>query len=136
VRKILLATHNKLAEAFKTTIDIIIGDTEKVETLCAYTEDTFDLKASILEKLKEVSPEDELIVVTDVFGGSINNEFMQQMERFNFILISGMNLTLIGELISLPDLPLKQAVEEAVKSAKEGIRICNNFEKDILEEDF
>jgi fructoselysine and glucoselysine-specific PTS system IIA component len=136
VRKILLATHNKLAEAFKSTIDIIIGDTGKVDTLCAYTEDTFDLKASILEKLKGVSPEDELIVVTDVFGGSINNEFMQQIEKFNFILIAGMNLTLVGELVSMPDLPLKQAVEEAVRSAKEGIRICNNFEIDVSEEDF
>jgi len=131
-----LATHNKLAEAFKATIDIIFGDTGKIETLCAYTDDTFDLKASILEKLKGVAPEDELIVVTDVFGGSINNEFMQQIERFNFMLVAGMNLTLVGELISLPDLPLKQAVEEAVKSAKEGIRICNNFERDVSEEDF
>jgi fructoselysine and glucoselysine-specific PTS system IIA component len=136
MRKILLATHNKLADAFKATIDIIIGETGRIETLCAYIEDTFDLKVSVLEKLKGVSPEDELIVVTDVFGGSINNEFIQQIEMFNFILISGMNLTLVGELISLPDLPLKQAVEEAVKSAKDGIRICNNFERDVSEEDF
>jgi fructoselysine and glucoselysine-specific PTS system IIA component len=128
VRKILLAAHGTLAESIKTSLDMIVGESGNVDTLCAYTNDDFDLKSAVAEKLSALSDTDELVVVTDVFGGSINNEFMLLRNNPRLFLITGLNLALAVELSSAPaDLPTKQVVEEAIQFAREGIIFCNEL---------
>ena len=74
--KLLLSSHGYLADGICSSLKIIMGEQINIRTICAYTEEEFDLKKEVSDILKDLSDEDKLIVVTDIFGGSVNNEFM------------------------------------------------------------
>ena len=41
--------------------------------------------------------------MTDIFGGSVNNEFIQRQTAGSFTLIAGMNLPLLVEMVTQLD---------------------------------
>lgn len=77
-RKIILATHGNFAAGIQTSLALICGETKNVECLCAYMEQPYDLAKTVKDILKN-NQQNELIVITDLFGGSVNNEF------FNYV---------------------------------------------------
>lgn len=81
----------------------------------------------------------ELVVVTDLFGGSVNNEFLSHIDRSDFYLVAGMNLPFLVELTmqlqSADSLP--QLIETALESSKQMIQFCNQVvKKELAEEEF
>ena len=74
MRKLLFASHAYLAKGILSSLELIMGHQEQVDILCAYTEEPYDLRAEIQRRLDALGEQDELIVITDVFGGSVNNE--------------------------------------------------------------
>ncbi len=44
------------------------------------------------EIIDALCDDEELIVTTDIFGGSVNNEFMKYLSKSNIHLIAGVNL--------------------------------------------
>ena len=101
--KLLLASHGDLADGICSSLKIIMGEQGNIRTLCAYTKEEFDLRSEVWEILNDLSYEDKLIVVTDIFGGSVNNEFMNNLNRNNLYLIAGLNLPLVIELATISD---------------------------------
>ena len=71
-------------------------------------------------------PGEEMLVVTDLFGGSVNNEFMAALAENDFTLICGMNMPLLVELLSGAN-PDFAAVRAAVDSCKDSIMVCNDL---------
>ena len=109
-----------------SSLKIIMGEQKNIDTLCAYKEEDFDLKKEVSNIFDNLSNEDELIVVTDIFGGSINNEFMNYIERDNFHLICGLNLPLLMELILIQDdKNITEKIKNALNMSKETIKYCN-----------
>lgn len=99
MNKILLASHGPLANGMKKTAEFLMGQNENVETLCAYVdEQSKDLPAMVEKWMNERNPEDQWVVITDIFGGSINNEFMIRAQEGGYWLIAGMNLPLVLSL--------------------------------------
>lgn len=137
--KLLLASHGDLADGICSSLKIIMGEQGNIRTLCAYTKEEFDLRSEVWEILNDLSYEDKLIVVTDIFGGSVNNEFMNNLNRNNLYLIAGLNLPLVIELATISD---EDNIEEQIKSAledsKNSIQYCNSIMKstDIKEDTF
>ncbi|HGF7712567.1 TPA: PTS sugar transporter subunit IIA, partial [Enterococcus faecium] len=83
--------------------------------------------------------EKEVIVITDIFGGSVNNEFLRYIEQSNFYLISGLNLSFLIELITQMGSSeetvaiIKQSLKDSIRS----IQFCNeSVRRNIIEEDF
>ena len=99
MRRILLATHGEFAAGILNSAEIIIGKSEQVQTLCAFTDPTKDFQKQVQTIVEEIQPGDELVVVTDILGGSVNNEFMRYLDHEGLHLISGLNLPLLIELI-------------------------------------
>lgn len=131
MRKFLLASHAYFAEGIYSSIKLIMGDQPNVEVLCAYTSEDFDLKKEINKIIGNLDPKDELIVITDLFGGSVNNEFIELMKETNknIYLISGLNLGLLIQLLSrqFDKLDTEILIEETLKESNEYIRFCNNL---------
>ena len=82
--------------------------------------------------------DEELIVTTDIFGGSVNNEFMKYLTRPNIHLIAGVNLPLLFELImNLESENTVQMIENAVQNAREQLQYCNPLMQcSVVEESF
>lgn len=52
----------------------------------------------------------EIIVLTDLFGGSVNNEFLQYINQDHVYLVAGLNLPLLIELVSRLDAEVETTV--------------------------
>lgn len=107
---------------------MVVGKNEAISTLCAYTEDVPDLKASVKQFFSTLHSQDEVIVITDISKGSVNNEFISYLHDQRLHLISGLNLPLLISLIlESPDISdTKELVRNAIQEAKETIQYYND----------
>ena len=131
MRKFLFASHAYLAKGILSSLELIMGHQDNVKVLCAYTQDDFDIKQEIKNHIDALSCHDELIVVTDVLGGSVNNEFMSVLGGTdkNVYLVAGLNLALLMSLAARKeeDTATETLITECVEEAKETIVFCNTL---------
>ena len=104
-KRLLIATHSTFADGIRNAMELVTGRQDSVSRL---------------------GPDEELIIATDIFGGSVNNEFMKYLSQKNIHLIAGVNLPLLFELVSCLNAPdTKKALETAVDNSREQICYCN-----------
>lgn len=137
-KKLLIATHSVFADGIKNAMELVTGEQNSVSTLCAYTNDMTEVETPIKEIIDALCNDEELIVTTDIFGGSVNNEFMKYLSKSNIYLIAGVNLPLLFELImNLESENTVQMIETAVKNARKQLQYCNPLiQCSIIEENF
>lgn len=139
MNKILLASHGYLAQGMKSSLEILMGANDRIECLCAYVDDdTRDVAALIDAWMESKDPADTWFVVTDIFGGSINNEFIQRQAAGSFTLIAGMNLPLLVEMVTQLDTLDEGKAKAAVEGSRSFIQLCEaaNMLADVEEEEF
>lgn len=127
MRKFLLASHGRLAEGIYSSIQIILGCNVNISTICAYTDENISFEQQVENAINNMSLGDELIVVTDIYGGSVNNEFMKYIERDNVHLVAGMNLPLLIELLTRQEHNTEMLIEGALRASKKSIMYCNKI---------
>lgn len=134
MRKIMLASHGNLAAGMKNTVEMIIGTRDDIQAVCAYTGEIPDVKAYMDAYMKERNMDDELIIVTDVLGGSVNNEMAQYRCLPNVYVITGMNAALVLNL-AMGNSDTDTLIAESVQDAKEQIAFmekgCSGEEEDF-----
>lgn len=137
-KKLLIATHSVFADGIKNAMELVTGEQNSVSTLCAYTNDMTEVETPIKEIIDALCDDEELIVTTDIFGGSVNNEFMKYLSKSNIYLIAGVNLPLLFELImNLESENTVKMIETAVKNARKQLQYCNPLiQCSIIEENF
>ncbi|MBS0970967.1 PTS sugar transporter subunit IIA [Chimaeribacter arupi] len=124
-RHYVFASHGRFAEGILHSVELILGKQANIHTLCAYLEEE-DVTARIDALMNAFSQEDEVIILTDIFAGSINNEFIRFIHRPQVHLVAGMNLPLIIEmLIAPPGGDTAALIEESLNNARESIQYCN-----------
>ncbi|MBO0422559.1 PTS sugar transporter subunit IIA [Enterococcus plantarum] len=136
-RKIILATHGNFAQGIRTSLELICGKSTNVEVICAYIEEEFDLGETVETTIFE-NQKNELLVITDIFGGSVNNEFFKYVERPNVHVVSGLNLSLLIELYTQLEITdsLEKLIIQAIKTSQETIQYCNVLKAKDEEEEF
>lgn len=137
--RILCMSHGTLAKGMVETSKIILGAIDRLDYICAYVEGNNDVDVLIEEYLKEHRNE-EIIVVTDIFGGSINNAWLNRIQSLsNIYLVSGMNLSFIIELMmGLNDdkVDIVKAVKGAIRVSKNSFLYCNELHLVQQHDDF
>lgn len=139
MNKILLASHGYLAQGMKSSLEILMGANDRIECLCAYVDDdTRDVAALIDAWMASKDPADTWFVVTDIFGGSVNNEFIQRQVAGSFTLIAGMNLPLLVEMVAQLDTLDEDKAKAAVEGSRSFIQLCEAADMlaDVEEEEF
>lgn len=88
--------------------------------------------------MEKIPYSDEIIVCTDVFGGSVNTEFMKQLKtRKNLYLITGMNLPLLMQLFLSAEENTERMILDIVNSEDTHVKYCNSMiETQDVEDDF
>ncbi len=79
IRKFLIATHGAFSKGIHSSLDIIIGPAENVSLIQAYLNGNKSIEADLQKVLEQVHPEDELIIFSDLLGGSVNNQILRLM---------------------------------------------------------
>lgn len=125
--RFILVSHGHLAERMKDTLRIILGQLDNVDTLCTYVDPDITIRAKIGAPFARYAPEDTLVVMTDIFGGPVNNEFMSYLSEREFFLVCGMNMPLLVQLLSSDSL-VAQDISEAIAESRDAILLCNDLE--------
>lgn len=127
-RKFLIATHGTFASGIKSSLDIIIGATENLFLMQAYVEENKTLEDEIVPFVEELDNDEELIVFSDLLGGSVTNQILQYGLRDNVHIVAGFNLGLVMEiLLSDIETPVEQVIGEAIANAKEQMVYVNKL---------
>ena len=123
----IIATHGLFAEGIKNSIEIILGKFENLSTLSCDTDSNFNLKKEIDEILKKYNNK-EVIVITDIFGGSVNNLFMEEIPlNKNIHLITGLNLPLVLNLLGEQENYLipEELIQNSIEISSDAVKYCN-----------
>ena len=108
---------------------------QNVQTLCAFLGDR-PVEDEVREYFAGVSPEDEVIIFTDLMGGSVNRAFLPYLSRPHTHLVAGMNLGLILETVMAEEGYLStEEMAEKVELGKKGLVYLNEYRVTFDEDD-
>ncbi len=131
--KVLLVSHGSIAQGFCDTAKDFFGAQEIYYA-------NVDLETGTKGLIEKVDSflnvwKDELVVVcSDLKGGSANQTMMQYVNRPNVYLVSGMNLSLILQLVLVPEIT-RDALVEMIEAAKSDLVLVNEAMSNVFDED-
>lgn len=134
MRRFVIASHHQMAFGLKDTLQFLTSR-ENITDISAYVDDE-RLEEQVGRVMASFGPEDEIVVLTDMLGGSVNQYFCSYMgERCH--LISGVNLPCALSLVLQPeDLPLtRELVHGIVEEARTHLVYVNEYQAAENEED-
>ena len=120
--KIMLASHGNLAAGMLSSAEMVFGKQDNVSVICAYVDGEDDVSTRIKGFIDSIAPDDSWIIFTDLFGGSVNNEFMKYISNPQIRLIAGMNLALVITAMSISEMKNNAAeVEEELLGIADSV---------------
>ncbi|WEV40150.1 PTS N-acetylglucosamine transporter subunit IIBC [Lactobacillus sp. ESL0681] len=127
----IIATHSYLAEGYHKSISFFNDALTNVHYINAYVDGQKTFTDQLKEKIIDLKG-NQIIILTDLPGGSVNKEALALIKKFDCKVISGINLSLVLELVmsgkeSLTD----KEINAAVKQSRQQIVYIN----DLLKED-
>ncbi|EOR27745.1 MULTISPECIES: PTS fructose subfamily transporter subunit IIA [Clostridium] len=127
MNQIILASHGELAKGMKDTLNMIIGNTESIKVFSSYRDEETSIRDLIEEVIIENYDINKIYILTDIFGGSVNNEIMDLMKKYSKInLISGMNLPLVISIATTDNIS-DELLDEFIKDSQSAIINCNKL---------
>ena len=123
MNRFIIATHSTLAEGFWNALKFFNQDIGNVEFLNCYIE-TNEVEKELRERLEQY-PDDNLIVLTDIAGGSVNQTASKLMKEYSFHLITGINLGLLLELVFTGDELSDEMIAASVSQAQSQMIYMN-----------
>ena len=129
---LVLVTHGRLAEEFVVAMEHVVGEQERIESICIGPEDDMESRrADIAEAIKNVDEGRGVIVLSDLFGGTPSNLAISLMETGRYEVIAGINLPM---LIRLESARRTMKVADAVAAAREAGRKYISVASEVLGE--
>ncbi|MEG0410105.1 MAG: PTS fructose IIA subunit, partial [Erysipelotrichaceae bacterium] len=70
--KIFISSHGHLASGMKSSLDILIGNSDRIHIFDAYVDEK-SVQEVLDEFYKTVKEDDQIILLSDLLGGSVNS---------------------------------------------------------------
>ena len=137
MRRYVIASHAHFAQGIKESVELLAGAREDVVSLSMFVDGRDDIAAEAARIVEETPEEDELVICTDLFGGSVNNEFTKVLQRRpNTYLVANMNLPLLIQLLfSDPAESIASTIREIVAADDTRVKFINDLISDGDEEE-
>ncbi|MBF1099098.1 hypothetical protein [Solobacterium sp.] len=129
--KILVIGHGRFAEGIKSVANIIVGDLSEVTFMNTYVDD-IDFH---VELDNYFSKNNNVLVLTDLFGGSVNQAIIQYITKVNINIITGINIPLILEILLSNTIGNDLDFRQIIFSAKEQIVFVNDMLENLNNEE-
>ena len=100
-------------------------------------DDRMDVAEEAQKLLAGMAADDDVVVCTDLFGGSVNNEFTKIVQtRPNTYLVANMNLPLLIQLLfSDQEAPADQVIREILAADDTRVKFVNDLLTDADDEE-
>ena len=129
--KILVIGHGRFAEGIKSVANIIVGDLSEVTFMNTFVDDI----AFHVELDNYFSKNNNVLVLTDLFGGSVNQAIIQYITKVNINIITGINIPLILEILLSNTIGNDLDFRQIISSAKEQIVFVNDMLENLNNEE-
>ena len=131
----IFASHYRMADGLKETIEFLTSVKENVYAVSAYVTENYNIEEEIKKIFDNFTEEDKVVVMTDMLAGSVNQKFIPYMSE-NVFLITGINVPLAMEIVLLPEECInKEEISICVESAREAMQFVNDLSLDTDEDD-
>ncbi|MGN1343856.1 MAG: PTS sugar transporter subunit IIA [Traorella sp.] len=119
--KIFLSSHGHFASGLKSSVDILVGNSDRITVFDAYVD-----RSSVQEHLdafyETVGENDQVLLLSDLYGGSVNQVMFTYLERPNTYLVAGVNLALVLEL-AVKDEISETELAELVEQSRQMLQV-------------
>lgn len=123
MKKILVASHGHLASGIKSSVQILTGMADQVEAVDCYVDDS-DYTPRIQAFIDSVGPDDEGVIFTDIYGGSVFQKVvLLEPEKRGILHVTGMNLGLVIETLITGDPLSKESLSQSLELARQTMQI-------------
>ena len=136
MRHFILATHGHFAAGIRESLELVFGAQEGVQAVCAFVDGENDVHALVRDALDREAADVDIVVCTDIFGGSVNNEFLNALPAHPRVhLIAGMNLPMLIALFLSPEPDTAALIRTVLASDDIRPRYCNDELSAAADED-
>ncbi len=119
--KIFLASHGRFASGIESSCGILLGGSDNMTVFDAYI-DQSTVQEHLDAFFSTVAPEDEVLLCSDLYGGSVNQVMYTYLDRPNTRLVAGVNMTFMMNLLS-EEAPLSdERLDEIIEESREYLR--------------
>lgn len=123
MKKVLVASHGHLASGIRSSIGILTGMADMVEAVDCYVDDS-DFTPRIQAFIDSVGPEDEAIIFTDIYGGSVFQKVvLMEPEKRGIVHVTGMNLGLVIETLLGAEPVTTDSIKQSVELARATMQV-------------
>lgn len=128
VNQVILASHGGMSSGLRDTVELIVGEVPNVHAISTTRDETEPITVRAKRLLNSFDPADAVYILTDVMGGSVNNDMLTLLSDFpNATILCGTNACLALNLASTEE-PLSDAeIEEFLEEARGQIVNCNKL---------
>jgi len=126
---IVVVAHGKLAEAFVSVTEHVVGKQAQMLAVGIEPEDDADsARDRIVQAVKNADSGQGVVILTDMFGGTPSNVAISVMKSEGIEVIAGVNLPMMIKLASVRGkVPLADAVAQAQEAARKYINVAGNY---------
>lgn len=137
MRQYIFASHAHFATGIKESTELLSGARDNVHDLSMFVDGRTDVAEEAAKLLATFDPADDVIVCTDLSGGSVNNEFTKIVQtRPNTYLVANMNLPLLIQLLfSDQEAPADQVIREILAADDTRVKFVNDLLTDADDEE-
>ncbi|MBL0374184.1 PTS sugar transporter subunit IIA [Rhizobium sp. KVB221] len=124
---LVLVTHGRLAEEFRSALEHVVGPQKAIETVSIGPDDDMDLRRQdIMNAVASTDDGSGVIILTDMFGGTPSNLSISVMSRGNTEVIAGMNLPMLIKLAGVrAENDMQKALVEASEAGRKYIYVAS-----------
>jgi mannose/fructose-specific phosphotransferase system component IIA len=131
MKHVIIATHGKLASGYQDSIEMICGKKDQISYMCFYAENT-DYDDEIKKYTESLSADDEVLICTDMFSGSVSQKFLPFLEKPNIFMVTGINLPFVLEMVMYKGRLSREIIDSFVKG---GVSELYYVDIDKIKED-
>lgn len=135
-RVLVLASHHRMAEGLKDSLLFVSNTGMEVVALSAYV-DNQPIEDAVKQLMGGFAPEDEVVILTDMTSGSVNQKFFPYVSRPHTHLVSGMNLPLAFTIVmeDTDDYISAERMREIVEESRAEMKYVNDLASEGDDED-
>ncbi|GAA2914018.1 PTS sugar transporter subunit IIA [Enterococcus pseudoavium] len=121
-KKFLVATHGRLASGFQNSLTILADKGAELEVIDAYlTAD--DFTPAVTAFIESVGEEEQGVIFTDLFGGSVNQKVVSETlmsKKDQIFIVSNSNLAIILTLVLSAENEIftQESINEAINESQ------------------
>ena len=128
---IIIVSHGELSKALIQSVEMVYGNLEKVEAICIGQGQSVDTLKNEIDKTIEKLNVEKILILVDLLGGTPYNASSVYLENPNINIVTGVNMSMILEILPFRELELEEIAHIAMLSGKSGIINVNECFENI-----